>query len=51
MFPIVEICIGSGIVSMLWQMNKQIGSLTSEIKRFHDSLEDHENRIRDLEGK
>ncbi len=47
--PIVEIVIGTGIVSMLWQMNKQIGALAAEMKRFSTVITDHEDRIRSLE--
>ena len=47
--PLVEIIIGSGIVAMLWQMNKQIGSLAAEMSRFSDVITDHEDRIRSLE--
>ena len=49
--PILEIIIGSGIVGMLWQMNRQIGSLTTAIESFHEVIKDHEDRLRDLEGK
>ena len=49
--PILEIIIGSGIVGMLWQMNRQIGSLTNAIESFHEVVKDHENRLRELEGK
>ena len=49
MFPIVEIIVGSGIITMLWQMNQQLGSLASEMKRFSDVISDHETRIRKIE--
>jgi hypothetical protein len=48
-FPILEIIIGSGVVAMLWQMNRQIGSLTTAIESFHGIIEDHEDRLRNLE--
>jgi len=47
--PILEIIIGAGVVGMLWQMNRQIGSLTHAIESFHDMLEDHETRLRTIE--
>ena len=50
-FPIIEIMIGSGVISMLWQMNRKLGELANEMKRFSDLITDHEDRIRDLEGK
>ena len=49
LLPVVEIIIGTGIVSMLWQMNKQIGALAAEMKRFSTVITDHEDRIRSLE--
>ena len=49
LLPVVEIIIGTGIVSMLWQMNKQIGALAAEMKRFSTGITDHEDRIRSLE--
>ena len=49
--PVVEILIGSGIVGMLWQMNRQLGCLAAEIKRFSDIIMDHEDRLRSLEQK
>jgi hypothetical protein len=50
-FPIIEILIGSGVISMLWQMNRKLGELANEMKRFSDLIVDHEDRIRELEGK
>lgn len=49
MLPIIEIIVGTGIVSMLWQMNRQLGSLAAEMKRFSTVITDHEDRIRSLE--
>tara|TARA_Y100000310_G_scaffold308687_1_gene352065 strand:+ start:2682 stop:2915 length:234 start_codon:yes stop_codon:yes gene_type:complete len=50
-FPIIEVLIGSGVISMLWQMNRKLGELANEMKRFSDLITDHEDRIRDLEGR
>jgi len=49
-FTIIEVLIGTGIVSMLWQMNRQLGSLATEMKRFSNMISDHETRIRKIEG-
>jgi len=49
MLPIIEIIVGTGIVTMLWQMNRQLGSLAAEMKRFSTVITDHEDRIRSLE--
>ena len=49
LLPIVEVVVGTGIVSMLWQMNRQLGSLAAEMKRFSTVITDHEDRIRSLE--
>ena len=49
--PIVEILVGSGIVGMLWQMNRKLGELANEMKRFSELIIDHEERLRKLEGK
>jgi hypothetical protein len=32
-------------------MNRKLGELANEMKRFSDLITDHEDRIRDLEGK
>ena len=45
----LQLIIGSGIVTMLWKMSNQLGCLTSEMKRTNDLLSDHEERIRVLE--
>ena len=50
-FPLIEIIVGTGIITMLWQMNQQLGSLAAEMRRFSDMISDHEHRIRKIEGK
>ena len=50
-FPLIEIIVGTGIITMLWQMNHQLGSLAAEMRRFSDMISDHEHRIRKIEGK
>ena len=49
MFPIIEIIIGGGIVSMLWKMNCQLATLSEQLRTFAKRTEDHEDRLRNLE--
>ena len=49
-FPLIEIIVGTGIITMLWQMNQQLGSLAAEMRRFSDMISAHEHRNRKIEG-
>lgn len=43
---LVEWVIGVGIVAMLFQINRQLGCIKTELKHVMEITSDHENRLR-----
>jgi|TARA_R100000081_G_scaffold85919_1_gene55258 hypothetical protein len=48
-FIFVEIIVGAGIVNFLWQIQKELGKINSNLENLHHIVQDHENRLRNIE--
>jgi|TARA_R100001510_G_C7585286_1_gene156836 hypothetical protein len=46
----VELIIGCGIINFLWQIQKELGKINANLNNLYHIVEDHENRLRKIEG-
>ena len=47
---IVELLIGAGIVNFLWKIQRELGEINSSLDNLTHIVDDHEQRIRNIEG-
>ena len=46
----IELIIGCGIINFLWQIQKEHGMINAKLNNLYHIVEDHENRLRNIEG-
>ena len=46
----IELVIGGGIINFLWQIQKELGKINANLTNLHHIVEDHEDRLRAIEG-
>tara|TARA_R100001510_G_C7656860_1_gene217476 strand:+ start:3771 stop:3947 length:177 start_codon:yes stop_codon:yes gene_type:complete len=46
----IELIVGAGIVNFLWQIQRELGKINSNLQNLHHIVEDHEDRLRKIEG-
>ena len=46
----IELIVGAGIVNFLLQIQRELGKINSNLQNLHHIVEDHEDRLRKIEG-
>tara|TARA_R110002020_G_scaffold222604_1_gene431480 strand:- start:1037 stop:1201 length:165 start_codon:yes stop_codon:yes gene_type:complete len=46
----IELIIGCGIINFLWQIQKELGKINANLINLSNIVEDHEHRLRAIEG-
>lgn len=46
---ILQLCVGSGLLALLWKIQKQLGEINTSLGFLKEGFDDHEQRLRRLE--